>query len=137
MRRFASLAVLALVVTSAGCWHATIDTGLTPSSEVIEQPWAMSFIYGLVPPPVVMTAAKCPSGVSKVETQHSFLNGLVAAITFQLVTPMDIKVTCAAGRRGGLDPLERSSRLGLERALEDAARRSLDDSRPVYVQLTN
>jgi hypothetical protein len=137
MRRFASFTVLALVVASAGCYHAVIDTGLTPGKTVIDQPWAMSFVAGLVPPPVVMTASQCPSGVSKVVTEHSFLNALVGAITFEIITPMHINVTCAAGRREALAPIERSSRLGLQRALEDAARRSLEDSRPVYVQLAN
>lgn len=137
MRRLASLAVLALAAASAGCYHAVIDTGLTPGTTVIDQPWAMSFVEGLVPPPVVMSASQCPSGVSRVVTEHSFLNAVVGAITFGIITPMHITVTCAAGRRGALEPLEHSSRLGLQRALEDAARRSLEGSRPVYVQLTN
>jgi len=137
MRRFASFAVLALAAASAGCYHTVIDTGRTPGTTVIDQPWAMSFVAGLVPPPVVMTASQCPAGVAKVVTEHSFLNSLVAGITAGIVTPMHINVTCAAGRREALLPLERSSRLGLQRALEDAARRSLEGSRPVYVQLTN
>ncbi|MGH7466761.1 MAG: Bor/Iss family lipoprotein [Longimicrobiales bacterium] len=49
----------------------------------IKQPWAMSFIYGLVPPKTMETAQQCPDGVAKVDTQLSFLNGLVAALTFQ------------------------------------------------------
>lgn len=45
----ASVAVLGM----AGCHHATIDTGLAPSGQVIERPWAHGFIAGLVPPSVV------------------------------------------------------------------------------------
>src|SRR5438552_9867322 len=37
-----------------------------------------SWIAGLVPPSTVETQAKCPHGVSKVETQLSFVNQLVA-----------------------------------------------------------
>lgn len=59
----------------------------------------MSFIFGLVPPPVENVSQQCTNGVSKVETQHSFLNGLVAFVTFSLVTPMQITVTCAGGGR--------------------------------------
>ena len=40
---------------------------------------------------------KCTHGVAKVETQQSFVNGLVGIITFGIYTPMEIKVTCAAG----------------------------------------
>lgn len=90
-----SIASVALLATAA-CWHATIETGLPAGNETIENAWAMSFVYGLIPPATVSTAARCRSGVARVETQHSFLNGLVAAVTFSIVTPMTIKVTCAA-----------------------------------------
>jgi len=66
-------------------------------NQVIDKPWAHSFIAGLVPPNEVSVASQCENGVAKVETQHSFLNGLVAAITFNIYTPMHITVTCAAG----------------------------------------
>lgn len=89
------LALLLVVVVLSGCFHAQITTGLTPAAQTIEKPWAMSFIYGLIPPPITETAAQCPRGVSKVETRISFLNGLVAGLTFSLVTPMEIRVTCA------------------------------------------
>lgn len=83
------------VVLLSGCFHATVNTGLTPSAQTIDKPWAMSFIYGLVPPSTVETVAQCPRGAARVETQISFLNGLVSALTFSIVTPMSIKVTCA------------------------------------------
>ena len=51
-------------------------TGRPLGTTTIEQPRALSFVYGLVPPPTVETASKCPSGVAQVETMHSFLNGL-------------------------------------------------------------
>src|SRR5690606_15740127 len=51
---------------------------------------------GLIPPPAVNTASTCPNGVAKVETQHSFLNSLVGMITFGIVTPIQITVTCAS-----------------------------------------
>lgn len=138
MRRIAAVAVLLVGVTGAGCYHATIDTGLAPSTETITQPWAMSFVAGLVPPPLVETAAKCPNGVSKVETQHSFLNVLVAAVTASIVTPIDIRVTCAA-RRTSLAPVVPVPASGgedaLTRALQLALQRSEQRSQPVYVQV--
>jgi len=93
MRRSVVLVIGAVLL--AGCYHATIETGLTPSTQTIEKPWAHGFIYGLIPPSTVETKAQCAKGVAKVETQMSFLNMLASAITFSLYTPMDIKVTCA------------------------------------------
>jgi hypothetical protein len=78
-----------------GCYHATIVTGADPGSTVIDKPWANCFVFGLVPPAIVETAAQCPGGVAKVETEHSFLNYVVGAITFGIYTPIHIKVTCA------------------------------------------
>lgn len=80
----------------AGCYHAIIETGRPASSDVLHKPWAPSFIGGLVPPSPVEVASRCPNGVSRVDTQLSFLNMLVGGITFGIFTPMDIKVTCAA-----------------------------------------
>jgi len=96
------LAVLA-AFTLGGCYHATVNTGVTPGTRQIEQPWAMSFAYGLVPPETVNAMAECGSaGVARVETQHSFLNSLVAAITFGIVTPIEITVTCGQGEEEDL-----------------------------------
>lgn len=99
MRKLASavsLAVLALAL--GGCYHATINTGLTPGDKVISQPWAASWIAGLIPPRTVEAREQCgTAGVARVETQHSFLNALVAGLTFSIFTPMQIDVTCAQG----------------------------------------
>lgn len=89
-----TLTLTALIVVG-GCFHATIETGLTPSTRVLEQKWASSWIYGLVPPKTVETASRCPDGVAKVETRLSFLNQVVHILTFGIYTPMDIRVTCA------------------------------------------
>lgn len=97
MRTIAAITCAALLVSTAACYHATIETGLAPSTTVIEKPFASAWIYGLVPPSTVETQAKCGSrGVSKVETQLSFVNMLVGFITLDIYTPMTIQVTCAA-----------------------------------------
>ena len=106
----ATLVTMALVL--AACWHATIETGLTPSNQVIEKDFASAWIIGLVPPKTLETQAKCPTGVSKVETKLSFLNQLVALLTLDIYTPMMIKVTCAQGRRASLAPGTRALDLG-------------------------
>jgi hypothetical protein len=90
------LAFLLAMLVLSGCYHATIETGLTPSATVLHESFASCWIYGLVPPSTVATASKCPDGVAIVETQQSFVNGLVGILTFGIYTPMEIKVTCAA-----------------------------------------
>jgi hypothetical protein len=90
-----TIVLLPALTVLGACFHATIETGLTPSTKVLEQKWASSWIYGLVPPKTVETASKCPDGVAKVETQLSFLNQVVHILTLGIYTPMDIRVTCA------------------------------------------
>src|SRR2546430_15839214 len=92
MNRLLRLSVAGLLVCAAACYHATIETGLTPSTVVIEKSWASVWLWGLVPPSTIETASKCPHAVAKVETQLSFLNQLVDARTLGIHTPMPIKV---------------------------------------------
>jgi len=130
-RAAAILAAFALT----GCYHAVIQTGRPESSDVISIKWANSFIFGLVPPPVVETASRCTNGVAKVETQHSFLNGLAAFVTFSLYTPMQIDVTCAARGTASADPvIKLQPGRSAQQALTEAVRVSAEQGTPVYVQ---
>ncbi len=93
------LFVLLLGITSLlsfSCYHARIETGLEPSAKVVERSFAAGWVYGLVPPKTVKAAEECSEGVAVVETQISFVNGLVGALTLGIYTPMNIRVTCAA-----------------------------------------
>lgn len=114
MKRIAG--VLAIALLTGGCYHATIVTGKPASGETISNPWAHSFIAGLVPPKIVETAAQCPNGVARVETQHSFLNMLAQFVTFSLYSPMTIEATCASGEDMDVEPVQTPEELG--RALE-------------------
>ena len=69
---------------------------MKPGNDKIEKESASSFVFGLVPPEPIETQSKCPTGVSKVETEHSFLNALVAFSRPRIYTPMHLTVTCAA-----------------------------------------
>ena len=91
-----------LLLGATGCYHARVETGLTPGARVIDKPWALSFVYGLIPPPAVNGAAECGGGVAIVETELSFLNSLVSILTGGIVTPMHIMVTCASDATGML-----------------------------------
>ena len=130
---------LAIAVT--GCFHATIETGLKSSGEVITEPFAAAWIYGLVPPSTISAQLKCTHGVAKVETQISFVNGLIGAITLQIFTPMEIKVTCAASSTSMLDTAqpdlvldESASNAEIRDALVSAADIAVRAGRPIYVK---
>ena len=98
MNRHLTAAALGLVLLTGACYHATIETGLQPNGTKIQEKWAMSFAWGLVPPETVETASKCPDGVARVETKLSFMNGLVNFLTGGIVSPMSIEVECGAKR---------------------------------------
>jgi hypothetical protein len=108
-------------IALTACYHATVETGATPSPIVIDKEFASSWIYGLVPPSTISTAEKCPHGVAKVETQHTFVNQLVGIITLGIYTPMQIRVTCAAE---GSASTESAARRVVARGTGSAARQS-------------
>jgi len=96
MRLFPMAVCVALVLLS-GCYRVTVETGAPPAPAQIDLPWQMSFAAGLIPPSELLTQADCPQGVARVQTQRSFLNGLAAAVTSSILTPMHVTVTCASG----------------------------------------
>ena len=98
MRRI-HLALAAAVTLTAACYHVTVLTGLPEGPTVIDKPWQNSFVIGLVPPDSIDAKPQCNGNVAKVETEQSFLNGLVAGLTWQIYTPIHVRVTCASGPR--------------------------------------
>jgi hypothetical protein len=142
MKRFMkSAAVLVVIAVVGGCFHARIDTGLTPSQEVIKQGWAPSWIYGAVSPPTVQAASDCPNGVAQVHTYRSFLNMLVSGLTFGIFTPMAINVTCA--QAGGDDEASAASEVRIDagasmeekvQQFQDAVDLSAKEGQPVLVR---
>ena len=104
MRPILGVLVAGFLIAATGCYHATIETGLTPSTEVVEKGFASSWINGLVPPSPIETASKCKNGVAKIETQVSAVNWLVTVLTLYIYSPMAIKVTCAQAGRASISP---------------------------------
>lgn len=134
MRVVSRLFVPVSAVLLSGCYHAVIDTGREPNGTTITRPWAASFIGGLVPPPVVETAQKCPAGVAKVETQQSFLNLLAQGLTGGLYSPMTITVSCAKATAMG--PGSTLMKVGTQApaaVLQQATERATKDGLTVYV----
>jgi hypothetical protein len=93
--RALAFALLSLVVS--GCYRVTIETGAAHAPTSVDRPWQMSFAAGLVPPPEINTQAECPAGVARIQTQRSFLNQLAAGVTSSIISPMDVRIVCAAG----------------------------------------
>lgn len=93
MRRTIPALIAALLCS--GCYHVTVITGTPGGTQTIDKQWQNSFVIGLVPPAEIDAKDKCAQGVSQVDTERSFLNGLVGAITYNIYTPMHVKVTCS------------------------------------------
>lgn len=91
------LIISVAAICFSGCYRVTVNTGAPPSPQTVDKPWQLSFVIGLVPPPELNTKEACPKGVATVMTERSFLNSLVGGLTGNLLTPMHVSVTCAAG----------------------------------------
>ncbi len=130
-----------MTLASAGCYHAMVVTGKTPSTVVIDQPFASGWVYGLVPPKTVESAAGCPDGIAMVETELSFVNQLVSFLTFGIYTPMHIKVTCAMAGTASVEStrsditISNAAQTGdVLTSFEVAADRAVETGAPVYVR---
>jgi hypothetical protein len=138
-RLLGALAGLAMLPTAA-CYHQVVETGRPASETVIDRQWQMSYIGGLVAPAPLNVATECPNGVARVETQHTFLNQLVALVTFGIVTPIRVTVTCAGSGAGAAAPDARKVTGGEDDAAQAAAiERAVEIAREsgaaVYVEL--
>lgn len=139
-KSLASIAIVAVLLTTS-CYHARVETGLQPSSKVVDKPFASSWIYGLVPPNTIKAAMECTEGVAVVETKLSFLNQLVGAITWGIYTPMHITITCASGSGMAAAPaadeqmLVENTATEQEKvaAFEQAVKTSAEKNKPIYV----
>lgn len=91
-------AAAALAALSTGCYRTTVvNNGATPSSSSLEYTdrWNHNAVIGLVNISGPQDASKaCPNGWATVETQQSFVQGLVGAITQNLYTPQNLTIRC-------------------------------------------
>ena len=85
----------AVLLAAIGCFRTTVETGAAPADTKIDLPWQKAWVFGLVPPDTINAKATCAKGVSKVVVEHSFVNLLVGAITWNIFTPIHPTVTCA------------------------------------------
>lgn len=137
-----ALLLLFVAFIFSGCYHAQVTTGQQPSGQVYEDTMAHGFLFGLVPPSIVRAQDECTNGVARVETRISFINGLISAITFNLYTPMHIKVTCASSSaeiqtdRDKLYTINRDdTKEAINETLSKATEKSLKDKEPFYLEM--
>lgn len=97
MRTASRLLLVVSAVLLSACFHQIVQTGRTPGTTVVERPWTATWLWGLVPAEEISVVAQCPNGVATIETQQSFLNGLVGGLTLGIYTPQEVRVTCASG----------------------------------------
>ena len=143
MKMLRVLFLMTCALAMVGCYAARIDTGRPAGTKVIQKKWASCWIYGLIPPSTINAAAECPNGVAKVETQLSFLNQVVSAITWGIYTPMQIVVTCAEESHANLTTPEAEIQVGYNASPEDvqdaftkAAKKAVETGKPAYVRMT-
>jgi hypothetical protein len=100
MKPFIYRSVLAAAVIATGaCYRVTVVTGAPPATTTVDLPWQKSWVFGLVPPDTIVSKTRCPNGVAQVMVEHSFVNGLVTALTSNIFTPLHPVVTCANSPR--------------------------------------
>lgn len=85
-----------MLLPTTACFHQVVQTGRPAGTTVVEEKWVSTWIFGLVEAKPIDARAKCPSGVATIETQTSFLNGLLGALTIGIWDPQTVTITCAA-----------------------------------------
>jgi hypothetical protein len=101
---------MAMGLLTTGCFHSVIDTGLQPGPVGYEEEWETAWLIGAVPARVDATEA-CRGPWARVETQQSFLNGIVTVLTLGIYSPHQVEVTCArSGARASAQEEDGSAR---------------------------
>lgn len=120
MRVGRALTLAAVCLFTSACFHQVVQTGRTPGTTVVHKPWVATWVFGLVAAKPIDVSKECPSGIATVETQMSFVNGLVNAFVGIVYSPRDVKVTCAQGRASIQGLQELSAPRNASRAERDA-----------------
>jgi|ERR1043166_5936006 hypothetical protein len=103
MRTKRWVAPLSFAVLAAACFHQVVNTGRAPGTTVVDKPFVATWLWGLVPAEEIDVRRECPMGAAVIETEQSFMNGLVAALTIGIYTPQHVRITCASGTASAPD----------------------------------
>ncbi|MEP7345468.1 MAG: hypothetical protein ABI877_09375 [Gemmatimonadaceae bacterium] len=90
------ISALAGIFALNACYHQVVATGLPASETKVDKPWTATWIFGLVPATPIDVRSQCTNGVAYVDTQTTFLNGLVSGLTLGIFTPRAVSITCAS-----------------------------------------
>ena len=93
-KRWSSLALV--VALGTGCFHQIVQTGNPAGATVVDKQFVPGWLWGLVPNDEVDVRKECPMGVAVVETETSFVNGLVGVVTLGIFTPQHVRITCSS-----------------------------------------
>lgn len=80
----------------SACFHQVVQTGLPAGTTVVDKQFVSTWLWGLVPANDLDVRQQCPGGVAIIETEQSFVNGVVAVVTFGIYTPQHVRVTCSS-----------------------------------------
>lgn len=92
-------AAVAMLMSLSGCYSTTVTSGLPPGPSPLSarERWHSGFVAGIAEAsgPYELSAF-CPHGWSRIETETSFWNGLVEALTGIVYSPQTVTIVCAA-----------------------------------------
>jgi hypothetical protein len=138
MRRTGVLVLAFAVFGVTGCFHQVVETGLTPApgGATINRTAGVAF-WGLKAAEVD-ARQECTNGVAVVETQQTFMNGLISALTLGIYNPQTVTITCAAGSSPDADaprvsvPGDATSE-EVEAAVLEAIQMAMETGEPVFL----
>ncbi len=96
MKKMLFSAALAMLIT--GCAQQTFTVGNKPTAVTPKETITHHFFVSGIGQKKTVDAAKICGGaenVVKIETQQTFVNGLLGFITFGIYTPLEARVYCS------------------------------------------
>lgn len=92
--------LLALLLGIAACFHVNYVTSKPAAPSPEYDSWHHDLIYGLaeISDPVDVPKI-CPNGHARIESQTSFVNGLVEFLTLGIYNPQTVTITCVKSSR--------------------------------------
>ena len=98
------LVVAAVAVAAGACFEQSYTIGLgAPAGVLVHDEWRHHWLGGLIDPNSELALSEvCPSGNATIESEMTFLNGLVGVVTSGIYAPTTVRVRCA-DTQAGLD----------------------------------
>lgn len=96
MRKALTAALLLSAFATSGCYHTRVVNENATAGETTEVS-GRYVLYGIVPigNNDIDVDDECPNGLASVESEHTFIDGLIGTVTLGIYTPITIRYTCA------------------------------------------